>query len=135
LAALDTNILIDLGNPRRPGHAKAVAVAADVLRRSEALCTTRFNVAELRVGLERAVNRAAEEQRIARALVNLRILEFDEAAAEQFGRIQAHLFSLGQPVGDMDVLIAAVCIVHGQSLITRNQKHFIGIPGLTVEPY
>jgi predicted nucleic acid-binding protein len=135
LAALDTNILIDLGNSRRAGHAKALALASAVLRRSEALCTTRFNVAELRVGLERALDRAAEEQRIQRALGSLAILEFDEAAAEQFCRIQARLFKQGTPAGDMDVLIAAVCVVHGQSLITRNQKHFIGIPGLIVEPY
>src|SRR5436309_3320028 len=97
LAALDTNILIDLGNSRRAGHAKAIALVSAALRRSEALCTTRFNVAELRVGLERAQDRAAEEQRIQRALSSLAILEFDEAAAEQFGRIQAHLFKQGTP--------------------------------------
>jgi predicted nucleic acid-binding protein len=135
MAVLDTNILIDLGNPHRNGHAKAVALAASVTRRGEAVCTTRFNIAELRVGLERSDDPIAEERRIARALSSLSILEFDETGAEQFGRIQAQLFALGRPIGDMDVLIAAVCVVNGQSLITRNQKCFVNIVGLAVEPY
>src|SRR5436305_13209186 len=102
MAVLDTNILIDLGNPRRNGHAKAVALAATVVQRGEAVCTTRFNVAELRVGLERSDDPIAEERRIARALSTLSILEFDEEGAEQFGRIQAQLFALGKPAGEMD---------------------------------
>src|SRR4051812_6888363 len=106
MAVLDTNILIDLGNPHRSGHAKAVTLAAQITGRGEAVCTTRFNVAELLVGLERSDDRPAEERRVTRALSSLSILEFDETSAEQFGRIQAQLFALGRPVGDMDVLIA-----------------------------
>ena len=132
---LDTNVLIDLGDPRRAGHQMAVALSRNVIRNGEPLCTTRINIAELRVGLERAADRAREEQRFERATAALVLLEFDEAAAEHFGRVEAYLYSLGRPVGDMDALIAAICLTHGQRIITRNGKHFADVPGLVVEGY
>jgi predicted nucleic acid-binding protein len=135
MACLDTNVLIDLGNPRRTGRRKAVELIAAAIRGGEAICTTRFNVAELRVGLERSNDRAPEGRRVQRALSTLIILEFDAAAAEHFGRAQAHQLNLGRPVGDMDILIAAVCLANGQRLITRNAKHFADVQGLVVESY
>jgi predicted nucleic acid-binding protein len=71
MACLDTNVLIDLGNPRRPLHHKAVDIVADAVGRGEAVCTTRFNIAELLVGLERAADRVGEERRFRRATATL----------------------------------------------------------------
>jgi len=135
MACLDTNILIDIGNPRRPGHSKAAQLVAEAVNRGEAICTTRFNIAELLVGLERATDRISEEQRFHRAIANLSVLEFDEISAEHFGRVQARLLNIGRPVGDLDVLIAAVCLANGQKLITRNAKHFADVQGLVVVAY
>ena len=135
MPVLDTNILIDLGYSRRGEYAKAVAVVSMAKARGETICTTRLNVAELRVGIERAPDRAAEERRVSRTIAPLVILEFDEQAAEHFGRIQGHLLDIGRPIGDMDALIAAVCFANGQRLITRNFRHFLDIPGLVVEGY
>ena len=135
MASLDTNVLIDLGNPRRAGHARAVGLVRGAILRGEPVCSTRLNVAELRVGIERATDRAAEEARVARALSFVVIYELDQPAAEHFGRAKAHLSRIGRPVGDIDVLIAAVCLANGESIITRNPKHFAGVPGLVVESY
>jgi predicted nucleic acid-binding protein len=135
MPCLDTNVLIDLGNPRRALHSTAAALVGAALRRGEAVCTTRFNIAELRVGLERSMDRAAEERRFLRSISTLIVLDFDGSCAEHFGRIQARLFNLGRPAGDMDVLIAAVCLANGQRLVTRNAKHFADVPGLEVESY
>lgn len=63
------------------------------------------------------------------------VLDFDESAAMTFGRITAYLQARGAPRGDMDVLIASVALVHGEQIVTRNTKHFEGIPGLIVETY
>jgi tRNA(fMet)-specific endonuclease VapC len=135
MASLDTNVLIDLGNPRRAGHVRASYLLGDLLRRGEAICTTRLNVAELRAGIEQAADRVSEEARVRRALTSVTILELDEPAAEHFGRLRAHLYRLGRPVGDMDTLIAAVCLASGQTLVTRNPRHFADVPGLRVESY
>lgn len=135
MACVDTNVLIDLGNPRRPGHISALAANARAVAAGEALCTTRFNIAELLVGVERAADRARAERSFLLATANLVILEFDEIAAQNFGRIQSHLLNIGRPAGDMDTLIAAVSITNGQRLITRNAKHFADVPGLVIESY
>jgi tRNA(fMet)-specific endonuclease VapC len=135
MAALDTNVLIDLGDPRRHGYKTAAALVRNVTRQGESVCTTRINIAELRVGLERAADRAREEHRFETATSSLVVLELDEVAAEHFGKITAFLFGLGRPVGDMDALIAAICLAHNQKLITRNRKHFSDVPGLVVEGY
>ena len=135
MPCLDTNVLIDLGNPNRPGHALAMAANVRALAAGEALCTTGFNVAEMLVGVERAVDRVRAEGSLARAIAKLTILEFDERAAEKFGKIQAYLLKIGRPAGDMDTLIAAVCLTNAQRIITRNAKHFADVPGLMVESY
>lgn len=91
MACLDTNVLIDLGKARRATHAAASAKVAELVRRGEPICTTRLNVAELWVGVERAANRGSELQQVNDVLAVVTVLELDEAAAAQFGSIQAHL--------------------------------------------
>jgi len=38
----------------------------------------------------------------------------------------------GKPVDDTDLLIAALCVVNGYTLVTNNTKHFVGIEGLSL---
>jgi tRNA(fMet)-specific endonuclease VapC len=97
--------------------------------------TTRFNVAELWVGVERTREREKELVAVETLLQPLTVLDFDESSARVFGRITAHLYAQGSPRGDMDVLIASVVLVHGDRLVTRNTRHFAGIPELIVESY
>lgn len=133
MAVLDTNILVDLIR-KHPGPAarRAVDLVRGLLSEGEALMTTRFNAAELYVGAELATNPSDEAARIDAALSALRILDFDDAAARVYGRIEASLRGAGRPVGDFDALIASVALRHGQMLVTRNPRHFLGIAGLTV---
>jgi len=65
----------------------------------------------------------------------LTILDFDESSARVFGRFTAYLYAHGSPRGDMDILIASVVLVHGERLVTRNTRHFAGIPELVMETY
>ena len=97
--------------------------------------TTIFNAAELWVGVERASDREKEESAVAAVLEPLVILDFDEGAARTFARVLARLLDDGRHVGDMDALIGSVALANGQSIVTRNSKHFDGIPGLRVETY
>lgn len=122
MACLDTSLLIDAAG--RGGNASS--------SRSH---PTRFNVAELWVGVERSRDREAEIQAVEGILSPLAVLDFDESAARVFGRITAHLAAAGRPRGDMDVLIASVVLVHGERIVTGNARHFEGIPGLAVEDY
>lgn len=135
MACLDTTMLVDLMRRGSKLRTRAFGKLQELLARGEFLFTTRLNVAELYVGVERSDDPGREEQAVAEALQGLGILDFDDRAARFFGRITAHLQQIGQPAGDMDVLIAATCMAGGHCLITRNASHFGNIPEFAVETY
>jgi len=136
MACLDTSALLDLLD--RGGRGRRDR-ARELLRRlqaaGETFATTRFTIAELWVGIERAREPAREQARVESVLDDLQLLEFDEVGARIFGKIPAFLQKRGISAGDMDVLIASVSLAHGHSLVTRDMKHFSRIPGLAIEGY
>jgi tRNA(fMet)-specific endonuclease VapC len=135
VACIDTTVLIDLVGSTSKHREKALFKIDQLIQRNETLVTTRFNIAELYVGVERSANHKSEEQVIHHLLKFISVLEFDDMAARLFGQITAYLQTIGKPAGDMDVLIAATAMVSNHILITRNSKHFMNIPDLIVEEY
>ena len=135
MACLDTTLLVDLARAQKKSREAARQKIRELVERGEPLLTTRLNVAELWVGVERASDRAAELQKVQRVLAPIGILELDADAAASFGRIVGHLQSRGVAIGDMDALIAAIAVIHGQLLVTRNPEHFARVPGLRIEEY
>ncbi len=136
MACLDTDFLLDLAGR---GGAVRQDRALDYLRQlrveGATLTTTRFNVAELLVGVFRGGDELAERRKLDLVLSSVLILDFTGSAAEAFAEITAVLLNQGTPVGDMGVLIAAVCLIEGEPLVTHNTRHFARIPGLTVLSY
>lgn len=135
MACLDTTILIDLLSKSFGRREKAVRKIEELAERGEELVTTRFNLAELYVGIARSGHPEEEEKAIRACLSEFATLDFNDAAARLFGSITGFLQQIGKPADDMDVLIAATAMVHGHSLITRNPRHFRHIPNLIVEDY
>jgi predicted nucleic acid-binding protein len=62
------------------------------------------------------------------------ILPIDIQAAETAGEIASRLLLKNQRIGEIDSLIAGVCLNHGMPIITRNVKHFQRVPNLIVIP-
>jgi tRNA(fMet)-specific endonuclease VapC len=59
------------------------------------------------------------------------VLPLTQPIMERFARIRGSLpRPIRQQIGDLDILIAATCLVHNLTLLTRNRKHFQHIPGL-----
>jgi len=135
VACLDTTVLIDLVGSKSRYREKTLIKIDQLVQRNETLVTTRFNIAELYVGVERSANQKSEEQVIHHLLKFISVLEFDDMAARLFGQITAYLQTIGKPAGDMDVLIATTAMASNHILITRNAKHFTNIPELIVEEY
>ncbi len=52
------------------------------------------------------------------------ILPFDDRAARFYGQLMAHLRRKGTSIGQSDVMIAAITLVHEGTLVTRNVRHF-----------
>ena len=63
----------------------------------------------------------------------MRVAAFDAAAARQAFMIQRYLRQTGQQIGRTDPMIAAHAIAANSVCVTDNLRHFLRIPGLTVE--
>ncbi len=68
-------------------------------------------------------------------LAPLATLPFDDAAAEQYGRIRAKLEVAGTPIGPNDLLIATIGLAHGLIVVTHNVREFSRVDGLTIEDW
>jgi tRNA(fMet)-specific endonuclease VapC len=79
--------------------------------------------------------RQRELERVEQVLSGVAILEFDARASQVYAVLKAASFKSGRPMGDCDTMIAAVALVNGQMLLTRNARHFQNIPGLIVQIY
>ncbi len=60
------------------------------------------------------------------------ILDYDHAAAQEFGRIQAEQKLKGRPIPSIDAQIAAIVRVHQVTILTAD-RHFSFVDGLRVE--
>ncbi len=98
--------------------------------------TTAITVGEMVYGAERSSRReyllGQFEERL---WPNLRILPFDHAAAETYGRIRAELERAGTPLAEPDLRIAAIALTRDLTVVTGNTRHFSRVPGLRVEDW
>ena len=58
---------------------------------------------------------------------------WDEKAAVIYANIRADLKAKGKPIGNMDMLIAAVAMANELIVVTNNEKEFKRISGLKIE--
>lgn len=63
---------------------------------------------------------------------HLRILPFTAEEAGESATIRAELHQIRQPIGPLDLLIAATARKHRLAVVTNNTKEFQRVPGLTV---
>lgn len=97
--------------------------------------TSSVTAGELLFGAHRAGVRSPELLERARSIVsdNFLMLPFDEQAAEEYGRLRAHLEAQGTPIGHQDTQIAAIALANDLTVVTGNTRHFERVPGLGVE--
>ncbi|MBB3351984.1 hypothetical protein FHT70_001904 [Rhizobium sp. BK049] len=80
--------------------------------------------------------------RFFRAIENLvkgqfrdRIVGWDLEAAMATGRLRARRESVGRPISVQDAMIAAICLVNGATLATRNTRDFEGLDLKLINPF
>jgi tRNA(fMet)-specific endonuclease VapC len=131
MACLDTTILLDLrGRGGKKLQERARGRVLELASAGKDPSTTILNLAELRVGVDRAEDPEEEEKVAAMVAAPLRVLGYDRESARTFARITAHLQGSGEPAGGMGVLIASVALENRERLVTRDRRHVAGIPGL-----
>ena len=99
----------------------------------EQICISTATFAELLYGVERSSSKRINHPIIDDFVRHLDVIEWNNAAAEQYGKIRADLEARGEPIGAMDMMIAAHAKSIKAVLVTNNQKHFARIKGLKVE--
>jgi tRNA(fMet)-specific endonuclease VapC len=125
---LDTNICIYIIKRHPPATVDRIRSIAP-----DDVAVSTITVAELEYGA--AKSRHPDRNRIAllEFLLPLTILDFDQRAAAAYGSLRAALEAKGEPIGAMDMLIAAQARSGGLVLVTNNAREFRRVGGLQVE--
>ena len=124
---LDTNICIDLIR-RRPAR-----VLIELQHCSPGdVGMSAITLAELEFGIYKSRTPDQNKLALAEFAAPLEILPFDDLAAARYGELRALLERKGQPIGSMDMLIAAHALSRGLTLVTNNEREFRRVPGLRI---
>ncbi|MBI2446076.1 type II toxin-antitoxin system VapC family toxin [Candidatus Micrarchaeota archaeon] len=131
MVCLDTDLLIGFMR-RKPD---AVAFLQQLEKSGEPLMTTIISACELFEGAFSVDDSPHAQDEVMAVLDRLTVLPLGLDSSRQFGFLSSSLAGSGKMLEDFDVLIAAIALEHGQTLVTRNRKHFDRIPGLKIKTW
>ena len=114
---------------RRPA-----SVAERFERHTTSLCVSVITAAELRFGAEKAGRQELTEL-VEGYLGRLAVLDWTNAVTFHYARTRTALERAGNPIGNLDLMIAAHALAEGATLVTNNLRHFAAVPGLRVEEW
>lgn len=89
---------------------------------------------ELRYGAARRPASATLQHIVEEFLLRVTVLPWDSNAARQYGPLRADLERIGQPMGNLDLMIAAHALAAGAVLVT-NDRAFTRIKKLKIEDW
>jgi predicted nucleic acid-binding protein len=136
MIVLDTNIVSELEKPRPNVLMQNWLVSTGI----EATCLCGPVLMEKAYGAQKYRLKSGSE-RYVESLSKLqreyagRVLPLDDVASELAGRLRALRESKGRPLSIGDAMIAAICLVHGARLATRNVRDFDGLDLKLVNPF
>lgn len=127
---LDTNILSELIKKKPNPHfmTKLRSTPANSLF-AASICIMELRYGALKRGNPRDLWAKIEQQILSR----IHILPFSYKEAIKAGDLIHHLYSIGEPIGVEEIMIAAIALCNGLTVVSANIKHFDRIPGLKVE--
>ncbi len=130
MVCLDTDFMVavDRKNP------EALKKLRELKEKRERKTVTPVTLTELYEGAYKTGKQTALDE-TEENLMSLEILDYDYDAAKEAGRLLSELGKSGEKIGEMDTLIGAIALRYGETLLTRNAKHFAKIPGLKVEKW
>ncbi len=136
MIVLDTNVIAEAWR-LNPDPAVMAWLNAQAIQ-NQFICTPA--IAELRYGIER-LETSLRKQYLNAAVDRLiegyrgRVLNFDVAAAMQFGRITATRAGMGRRLEPMDAMIAAIALGNRMALATRDTEDFLDIGLELIDPF
>jgi len=127
LYMLDTNICSYI----LKNHPLSVKARFDEVG-SELLAVSSIVLAELYYGAARHPKGVTIRREIDDFTSRLKIVPWDEMAANHYGSIRTVLEKNGTLIGSMDMLIAAHARSLNATLVSNNTKHFENVPDLLI---
>lgn len=125
---LDTNICIYIKNQR---PAEVLARFLRLQPGSVAMSTVTYG--ELCFGAEKS-SKPKESKSVLEQLIELiPVLPMDADVSVQYGKLRQRLQSVGQPIGNNDLWIAAHALASKLVLVTNNEAEFKRVAGLKIE--
>ena len=122
---LDTDILsyFFAGNGQIRDHLR------DSIEKGEQIAMTSVNIYEVLKGLKHR-NNLSQEKQFMDFLRSIVVFTLDSAAITEAADIYAESRKSGTPVGDADILIAAIVISNNGILVSNNTRHYTHIRNL-----
>jgi tRNA(fMet)-specific endonuclease VapC len=90
-------------------------------------------LAELAYRVEGGPNRDRNLQRLQLALASWKLWPVTEESAFVYGRIASELRRIGRPIGQNDMMIAAIALTLGNCTVVTMDTDLSAVPGLAVE--
>ena len=130
---LDTNAFVD--HLRR--GAKSRVTAKLLAAPTNTVYISSIVLAELFFGAIRSgpAKEPGNRAMIAGLMAQFPTIPFDDLAADEYSKIRAYLTATGKLIGPNDMLIAAVALANGMTLVTHNISEFSRVPGLVIEDW
>lgn len=136
MIAIDTNIISEADKPLPSRIVVEWLNTTD----SSALYLPTPVISELSAGAEEFKRKTGSSRHIHALAATLErfgsnVIEFDLYAAVKFGEVFSRRNGMGRPISRLDAMIAAICLVHGATLATRNVRDFDGLGLKLVNPF
>ena len=128
MKVLDTDVCIEILR----GNEKVIERRTEI---DDDVATTWITASELACGAEKSNASHRNVTLVTEFLGTLPILGLDLPSALEFGRCKARLERTGMRIADADLLIAAITLANGATLITGNRRHYERIENLRVEDW
>ena len=92
-----------------------------------------ITLSELEYGVMKSAKPEQNRMALAQFIAPIEIPFYDDAAAQHYGEIRAHLERQGKPIGSLDMLIAAHALSLNAVLITNNEREFKKVSNLKIK--
>jgi tRNA(fMet)-specific endonuclease VapC len=132
---LDTNTCIYLLTGSQPDYQHNILARLDALPRNERPLISSVVLSELQYGVLKSRWRKANQALLDEFLLDFDVIDYGARAAVFYGELRTGLEKRGQPIGPMDMMIAAHALALDATLVTHNTREFARVKGLRLEDW
>jgi predicted nucleic acid-binding protein len=105
------------------------AALQPILRNAVEVAVPVIVLGEYRYGIQQSRDRQRYEQWLTESVRNYRVLDVDEETSIYYATLRSELKRAGTPIPSNDVWIAALCLQHSFSVLSRD-RHFDVVAGI-----